>query len=198
MKALELIMTTRAYLDYVEEHLNNVWKAFKEVEEKCKGMRFIWDDFCFHTLRGMVEEHDCSKMSAQELTQYRDCFFPLKGEDKKPLGIAWVNHKANNDHHWQNWTDPKHHHPYYQELCCAHMIIDWLAMSYKFGGSPREYYEKNKDDIKIPDWAIRQINEIFDCLDGKYICCNENCLDDNKRKKDLICDSCGTECMEMS
>lgn len=79
MKALEYIEQTRSYLDYLEEHILNVQKAWKLLQEKC----------------------------------------------------------------------------------CVHMVIDWLAMSFKFGDSPREYYERNKDRIKIPKWSIDLIYEIF-------------------------------------
>ena len=39
----ETIKKTREYLDYIEEHYLNVQKAFKEIETKCKRMRFIWN-----------------------------------------------------------------------------------------------------------------------------------------------------------
>lgn len=45
MKALSIIEKTQEYLDYVKEHILNVEKAFKVVEEKCSDMRFIYDDF---------------------------------------------------------------------------------------------------------------------------------------------------------
>jgi hypothetical protein len=168
MKGLELVKQTRKYVDYIEEHLNNVWKAFLEINKKCESMRFIYDDYCYHTLRAMVLSHDLSKFSAKEFTQYRDCFVPLKGQKDKKLGSAWDHHKASNDHHWQNWTKSNNNHPYYQEICCAHMVIDWLAMSYKFGDTPRKYYEDHVAEIHIPDWSVTFIYEIFDALEAPY------------------------------
>ncbi len=164
MKGLELVKKTREYTDYIEEHLNNVWKAFKEIEKKCQHMTVMTDDSRYWALRQSVEDHDISKFSTEEFVQYRDSFFPLDGEEKKPLGDAWEHHKKSNDHHWQNWTQYKGNHPHYQEICCTHMVIDWLAMSYKFNDTPRNYYEKNKDEIELPEWAVRYIYEIFDAL----------------------------------
>jgi len=37
---LERIKKTREYLDYIEEHYMNVQKAWKELQQKCKEMRF--------------------------------------------------------------------------------------------------------------------------------------------------------------
>ncbi len=44
------------------------------------------------------------------------------------------------------------------------MIFKEIAMSMKFGDTAREYYEKNKDKIKIPEWAEKMIYDIFDCV----------------------------------
>ena len=41
------------------------------------------------------------------------------------------------------------------------MVLDWMAMGYKFGDTAQEYYEKNKEKIELPDWAIEFIYEIF-------------------------------------
>ena len=43
----EIIQKTREYLDYLEEHYNNVQKAWKIIQDKCKDMPFIYDDFQF-------------------------------------------------------------------------------------------------------------------------------------------------------
>jgi len=49
-------------------------------------------------------------------------------------------------------------------------VIDWVAMGFKFNDTAKEYYEKNKHEINLPDWAIKLMYEIFDCIytsDGK-------------------------------
>ena len=50
MEILKQIEKTREYLIYIEEHVNNVDKAWKVVTYKCKDMRFIWDDFYYFNL----------------------------------------------------------------------------------------------------------------------------------------------------
>jgi hypothetical protein len=48
---------------------------------------------------------------------------------------------------------------------CTHMVIDWMAMGYKFGDTAQQYYEANKDKIELPDYAVDFIYEIFKRLD---------------------------------
>ena len=165
MKALKLIEKTREYLDYLEEHINNVRKAWLEVQDKCQDMRFIWDDFVYHRLGMEVLNHDLSKLLEQEFVQYRKAFFPADGEPKYDMAEAWEHHKANNPHHWENWTQRGNYDPYEWEINCAHMVIDWMAMGYKFKDTARQYYEKNKERIELPDYAVSFIYEIFDRIE---------------------------------
>lgn len=45
------------------------------------------------------------------------------------------------------------------------MVIDWLAMSYEFGDTPREYYEANKDRIELTEDSEKLIYDIFNKLE---------------------------------
>jgi hypothetical protein len=160
---------TRAYLNYVEEHYDNVQRAWAVIKEKCFDMWFVAEDEYRSVLDAQVLRHDLSKLSANEFVQYRAWFFPTEFEaaekDIRKAGFdaGWESHKLSNSHHWQNWTkyvdmgQPKD-----QELNAVHMVIDWVAMSYNFGGSASIYYETNKDRIDIPfDWAEELIYDIF-------------------------------------
>ena len=44
MKAIEKVQKTREYLDCLEEHILNVKKAWEEIQEKCKDMRY-WESW---------------------------------------------------------------------------------------------------------------------------------------------------------
>lgn len=165
MQALELISKTREYLDYLEEHILNVRKAWAELQVKCKKMRFIYDDYVYNWIGGEVEMHDLSKLSEFEFIQYRKAFYPTTTEPRFDMSQAWEHHKAENPHHWENWTKRSEYNPYEWEVHFVHMVIDWMAMSYKSGDSAREYYEKNKDKIKLPEYAVSFIYEIFMCIE---------------------------------
>lgn len=167
MEALNLITKTREYLNYLEEHILNIQKAWIELQDKCKDMRFIFDDYVFHQIDEEVQSHDLSKFSEQEFVQYRKSFYPLKNEPKFDMSKAWEHHKKHNPHHWENWVknlsypSKTYINPYYWEVHCVHMIIDWMAMGYHFKDTAQSYYETHKEEIKIPKYLIGFIYEIF-------------------------------------
>lgn len=157
----------RQYLDYIEEHYDNVQKAWAVLQDKCADMRFITDDFYFETININVINHDLSKLSEQEFTQYRQYFFPVVGAlvDNEKMNEAWENHKKENFHHWQTWTTTKFPEGSpYPEIYFIENIIDWMAMGYKFNDTAKAYYEKNKENIKLPDWAVKRMYEIFEMV----------------------------------
>jgi len=150
MKGLDYIQKFRKYLDYLEEHLLNVMKAFNELSEKCNKMWWVKDDVAWHTLRQQVCYHDISKFSPEEFIEYQRAFFPV--DEKENLKNAWEHHKNNNTHHHESLKD---------DLDVVHMVIDWIAMGYKFGDTAKEYYENNKDRIKLNDRQKKIMYEIF-------------------------------------
>lgn len=163
------IQKFREYLDYFERHYDNVQKAWALIQEKCakKNPRFLYDDFVFHSIDTDVKNHDESKLSKHEFTQYRQYFFPCEGEerDKKAFNSAWEHHQNHNSHHWQNWANcPQKSTSPYSDIYVVTMVIDWVAMGFEFGNTAKEYYENNKSKIYLPKWAVEQIYEIFDCL----------------------------------
>ena len=163
----EKLQKFREYIDYIERHYDNIQKAWKLIQDKCKGksFKFLYDDFLWHTINADVINHDESKLSEHEFTQYRSYFFPTveetknKGEFKK----AWNHHKENNLHHWQTWTT-KHADSIHAEALLVMNVIDWVAMGFEFNDTAKEYYEKNKESIILPDWSIKLMYEIFDLI----------------------------------
>jgi len=160
MNGQDYIENTRLYLDYLEEHLENVRKAFNELSVICKDMAWVSDDFTWHTLRVQVENHDLSKFSAEEFTQYRARFYPVNKNDCKDDGfIKAIDHHIKSNHH--------HHETAKNFIDIVHMVIDWTAMGYKFGDTARQYYEKNKDRIRLSEDHKRFMYTIFDRIDGR-------------------------------
>ena len=160
----EIIQKFREYLDYIEEHYDNVQEAWKLLNEKCdNSFQFISDDYIWHSIDQNVKNHDLSKLSKEEFTQYRQFFFPVDGaeKDKSLFDSAWTNHKEQNPHHWENWTVNYKDHPY-AIIYLVENIVDWVAMGFKFGDTAKEFYEKNKENIKLPKWAIEEMYKIFD------------------------------------
>lgn len=173
----ETIQKTKEYLDYLEEHYNNVQEAWAILQKTGDGkpFAFLYDDAKFWALDKMVKEHDFSKLSNEEFVPYRKYFYPTENEKKEenPLfsqreiefDSAWENHKKNNDHHWENWTKDK---GMCLELCVVHNVLDWMAMGMKFNDTARDFYEKQKakGKIEIPKWAEELMYEIFNAVYG--------------------------------
>lgn len=158
MDGQDYIDKTRAYLDYVEEHLENVRQAFIIVSNACEG-KMMWAglDSAWMPFMAEVKAHDLSKFSPEEFVQYRANFYPVNDEDKASSGFdeAWENHKRENAHHHEvlrNYMD------------VVHMVIDWTAMGFKFGDTAQEYYEANQGRIKLSDEHKKFMYEIFECI----------------------------------
>lgn len=163
---LEVIEKTQEYLDYIKDHVLNVQKAWIEVKERCADMRFMLDDFYYFSIEDEIQRHDISKLSEYEFVQYRKAFYQAQNEHKFDMSEAWEHHKKENPHHWENWTTIKPISDADWEVHCVHMVVDWIAMGYKFGDTARNYYEKNKENIHLPDNAVGLINRIFDRIYG--------------------------------
>ena len=108
MSGQDYIDTSRKYLDYIEEHLTNVAKAFSELSDACDGKEpWVGDDCTWYGLRSEIELHDLSKFSKEEFVQYRNEFYPVANSDKEDgsFSAAWENHKAKNRHHHETAND---------------------------------------------------------------------------------------------
>lgn len=168
MRGYAYIKASRDYLDYLEEHLSNVAKAFNELSCACDGKEsWVGDDFSWFTLKAEVEAHDLSKLTMHEFTQYRDHFFPTCKEDKENSGFgdAWEHHKQENHHHHETAE-------HFGDI--THMIIDWVSMSYKFKDNPRDFYNKTKPSMKLTDAQHKYIDRIFKHLEDYRLNCNKS------------------------
>ena len=165
---IEQIIKTREYLNYIEEHYNNVQKAWEIIKEKCKDMFFMADDYRYFSIQEAVETHDFSKLSPQEFLPYRKKFYPTKWEEEndntieREFNSAWEHHKKNNPHHFENWKEIKGYPAI--EVHVVHNMIDLIAMSMKFGGTAESFYEKNKTEFDFPQWADEFVHEIFESI----------------------------------
>lgn len=164
MEGLKHIAAIRAYCDYIERHLRNVETSWKTLREACKDMRFVYDDFVYWSIDAHVKAHDLSKFSVEEFIPYQRRFFPAEGEEPGNLGLAWVHHRENNPHHWQHWTKAEYGNPYEAEVHCVCMVIDWMAMGLEFDDTAEAYYEREKEKIELPEWAVTFIGKVFERL----------------------------------
>lgn len=44
------------------------------------------------------------------------------------------------------------------------MLVDWIAISFEFGGTARAHYEENQDRIHLPKESVDLMCRVFDCV----------------------------------
>lgn len=164
MEGLEHIHKIRMYCEYIEDHLLNVARSWKVLQEACKDMNVIYDDYLYWNIDAMVRSHDVSKMSHEEFIPYQRNFFPVGDKDPSAFGLAWQHHLEHNPHHWEKWTTTEEKFPNEQACHCVCMVIEWMAMGMRFGDTAEKYYEENRHKIELPEWAEKFVGEIFERL----------------------------------
>lgn len=157
----EQIKKFREYLNYVERHYDNVQVAWYLIKIKCSDLDFVKDDKIRKQIEDNVKNHDLSKLSKEEFTDYRRYFYPCQNENKGSIDDAWQHHLDQNQHHWQTWTteNPNRENGL---IFLVENIADWMAMGFEFGDTAQEYYESNKHKIKLPKWAEQEMYKIFE------------------------------------
>lgn len=161
-------------MEYIKEHVQNVQKAYKEYGALLSScLELDPEDL---TLEILIANHDKSKFSSEEFESYRKRFFPMEGEktDPESFNAAWLHHIHSNPHHPEHWVLQNYNketHSFYAipiempKVYLAEMLCDWIAMGYKFGDMPYQYYAKNSGKYQLhkntEELLIRCINELY-------------------------------------
>ena len=146
----------KEYKKYIDEHIDNVHKAWEFMKRNKKVMDYIAKisgvniSFTISALNSQIKSHDMSKFSLDEWEPYRMHHHPANEQEKidsqAAYEKAWEHHYTNNLHHWNWWAYNKQEDKmplnYVIEMCC-----DWIAMSMKFGGDAYHWYLDQKDIV---------------------------------------------------
>ena len=160
------------YTDYVQNHIKNVQKAWNNEVSNI-------DDEFIQThkdeLTEQIKHHDESKWDTDEFDAYRANYNPIDDQEKidneANFQAAWYHHFQNNPHHWQHWIDDKGDLIPLEDIDTVkksyiEMICDWQAMGYVFGDTAKQYYDQNKDTIKIYPELQEWLYEILTKLEN--------------------------------
>ena len=143
------------YKEYVDEHVQNVKRAWKKLSQNKKFKEYIktvtdHEKLLYTFVDTLIENHDYTKYGIDEWEGYRKWYFPVDEQEKEDATrlqeMAWEHHYENNPHHWDCWY--KHNNidemllEYVIEMCC-----DWIAMSMKFGSNALDWYHSQKDIV---------------------------------------------------
>ena len=144
-KYKDIKLKEKEYEDYINEHVNNVKKAYNERKIPISVVLNLSNDE-IKDLENRIENHDNSKWSDEEFDAYRRHFHYIsdkeKEESKEDFEKAWKHHYTVNDHHPEHYCldgEPKE----IPKVAMAELICDWDAMSRKFGGNPLKWYNDN-------------------------------------------------------
>ena len=160
----ELIIQKRQeYLNYIEEHINNVKKAWANLISITAIQSFLAG---FDNSRQLIaitadniKVHDKSKYSEEEFEPYRRHFHSVNEKEKEEstfdYGIAWQHHKDNNKHHWEYWSE-RHIVNDMPWQYVVEMFCDHAAMSIKFGGTALEWFNEQLANKKIEVGEIQK------------------------------------------
>lgn len=139
------------YKRYVDEHIENVNKAFSEFGPVlCKALSVD-----LGRLKEMITIHDQSKYDEEEFEGYRRYFYPTNMEEnddhhnKYAFDLAWDHHVKNNPHHPEFWVrqDEDTGELIPEDMpntFIAEMLLDWQSMGYKFGDNAYQYWNSDK------------------------------------------------------
>ena len=162
----ELRLKENEYKAYIKEHFTNVNTAFLKYGINMAKRLFITPG----ALYVRVIKHDDSKYLKEEFDGYRQYFYPCSGEEKneKLFNDAWKHHYKNNDHHPEYWVDEVTGDIKDMPVeCIAEMLLDWEAMSMKFGGNTYDYYMKEKDNKPFSENTKKVIEDLIGLFKGE-------------------------------
>ena len=156
------------YMDYIEEHIGNVNKAYRLLQDDL-FKRFNLNP---REMDRRIDTHDSSKYTSLEFSGYRQYFYPDTGEvkNKELFDYAWKQHYTVNDHHPEHW---KYHDTLVemQDSAIAEMFCDWLAMSMKFHTVPSQWYndqKKKEGKLEFHENTRSKVERNLDILDKAY------------------------------
>lgn len=157
---------SQQYDEYLQEHISNVNKAWRWMEDHgiipphmiYEGERLI--------------NHDQSKYYEEEYDAYDDYFYGKEDKDEDDISVidsafdyAWLRHIHNNPHHWQYWVlindedgtkalEMPHSQVY-------EMIADWWSFSWKTGNLKEifDWYERHKEKMILHPATRRLVED---------------------------------------
>lgn len=160
---IDKIQATRKYLDYLQNHYNNVQIAWLKMKDAFYEKDFLNANI-IRSIESDVLLHDASKLSHEEFVPYREKFYRTIGDDPVKNEIefewAWKHHLEHNNHHWQRVRLISERNGYI--IPTVHMVVDWIAMSYELGGDARSYFENEKEKMLLPSHVYDLVLKILD------------------------------------
>lgn len=164
------------YDEYIQEHKNNVFKAFKWLLEH--GVLDGYEEEIISNARYLCEyAHDQSKTNSDEYDAYDKYFY---GNNKsyevvQNFNKAWLTHIHKNAHHWQHWVliqdEPENGDLILDmpDQYIIEMVCDWWSFSFKKGNLTEifSWYKEHSKNMKLSDDTRLKVEHILYQINAK-------------------------------
>ena len=157
------------YDNYIQEHKENVAKAFYWLSEQLPEI--FKDEISFDKCEKLIRDHDDSKYSMEEYSAYDNYFYgrDQSYEAKMNFNYAWLHHIHHNPHHWQYWiliNDNPDEGEIILDMPTEYiieMICDWWSFSWKKGDLLEifKWYDERKEYIKLSEKTHKKVIDIL-------------------------------------
>ena len=164
------------YDEYIKEHKNNVYEAFKWIKENIPEVLPPADEL------GLCEYHcqsyhDVSKYNQNEYEAYDAYFYGgnKSYEVVNAFKYAWLKHIHENEHHWQHWIlindDPQEGTIALDmpDIYIIEMVCDWMSFSIAKGDMNElfAWYNAHKDHMILSDYTRMKVEGILEAIKNK-------------------------------
>lgn len=165
---------SKAYDEYLEDHIENVKKAFNWMIDQGVLDFLDLNDDEIEKYSKVIYNHDNTKYWADEYEAYDRYFYPNEYEDNPPFSQrveeyhrAWLEHIHRNPHHWQHWVLINDNGFFtalpMPEVYIIEMICDWWSFSWKKGNLYEvfDWVDENSPHILLDNETTRLVEKIL-------------------------------------
>ena len=170
---MRVLNKTREYLDYLEQHHENIWKAWDIVQEACGDELFVREDICKQAVESALNKHDLSRLGPEEFIPCRVEFYPSKPQSldyfcyTADFRRAKKHHRDENYHHWYSFSLAQSClSPEWWLTYLVEMVVNWLAKALQDKTSLKAKYLAIKPDIEgaMSKYALDKLDQIVDMV----------------------------------
>ena len=162
-------MNNAKYDRYLDDHIENVNKAYILLMPYLKKYNVINSDTILENLEKRIEKHDTSKYDKQEYDAYANYYFgnkPVSKDVQQKFDYAWLHHIKHNSHHWEAWVIPGDKALEMPTSYVVEMICDWWSFGLS-KDNPTEifdWYKEHKSTMILHDSTRKLVEELLGLL----------------------------------
>lgn len=158
------------YRDELDKHRNDFEERLLLFLNSVNPNESFLTPECINKFKDLIGIHDVTKYGEDEFEYYRIDHYPVNEKEKKDnedeLKVAKKHHYKHNPHHWQHWLDDNGEPTPIPIIYCVEMVVDWDLE--EPGKSAYQYYQENKDEMKIHPRSREYIERLLEYTRRDY------------------------------